>query len=447
MSTATRLLIAATIAAFVISGTFLAVKFSQGYKIDFIKKSLVPNGILVANSDPKGADVLIDGKLKTATNNSISLIPKQYDIEIKKDGYFPWKKEMVVEKELVTLADAFLFPQIPDLKPLTFDEVINPQISADHSRIAFATGITSNNPGLWIIDLNSSLLGITRPASQIASTQNTLIDFTKAAFFWSPDSRQIILQPFQSTKIYLLDPTRTNTITASSDVSKTFDTIKQTWQKEEEIKEKAKYKKVPLALIDILQTSASNIDFSPDGTKMLYVATASATIPDKLIPPLSASSTQKETRVLSPSKLYVYDIKEDRNFEIPFTVPIPTPILKVTKKIKIPTPTPINLQLDNSQLAILPQWFPTSRHLVWIESDKGSDKIVAIEYDGTNLTEVFTGSFIKPNAFTTPDSGKIVILSNLSLETTTPTPLPTTSKKITPTPAAPKPNLFSVSLR
>lgn len=443
MSTATRLLIAGLIAVFVIGGTFFAVKFSQGYKIDFTKQSLVSNGILVTNSDPKGADVLVDGKLKTATNNSLSLIPNNYSIEINKDGFVPWKKEMAVEKELVTLADAFLFPKVPDLKPLTFDEVINPQISKDHSRIVFATGSTPNNPGLWIIDLGNSLFGIERPIFQIASTKDTLIDFTKAVFFWSPDSRQVILQPFQSTKIYLLDPTRTNMITASSDVSKTFDIIKQTWQKEEDIKEKAKYKKVSLALIEILQTSASNIDFSPDGAKILYVATASAVIPDKLIPPLPAASTQKETRQISPNKLYIYDIKEDRNFEIPFNVPALTFTPKPSTRTKI-TPTPsksLNPYIPTS----LPQWFPTSHHLVWIESDNNGDKIMAVEYDGTNPTEVFTGSFIKPYAFTTPDSGKIVILSNLSFETATPTPL-LRAKKSTAIVES-KPNLFSVSLR
>lgn len=446
MSTGTRLLIAALIAAFVIGGTYMAVKFSEGYKLDFTKKFLVPNGILVANSDPKGADVLIDGKLKTATNNSLSLIPGKYSIEIKKDSFTPWKKEMVIEKELVTLADAFLFPQIPDLKPLTFDEVINPQISKDHSRIAFATGTTSDNPGLWVIDLNSSLFGIVRPTVQIVSTKDTLTDFSKATFFWSPDSRQVVLQPFQTTRIYLLDPTKTNTLNAASDVAKTFDTIKLTWQKEEDIKEKAKYKKVPLVLAEILKTSASNIDFSPDGTKILYVATASAVIPDTLIPPLSASSTQKETRTLSPNKLYVYDIKEDRNFEIPFNVPSPTPTAKSLRSKVTPTPSKsLNPYIPIS--LVTPQWFPTSKHLVWIESDKNNDKIVAIEYDGTNLTEVFTGSFIKPNVFTTPDSGKIVILSNLNFETTTPTPLPTTTKKPVATQSTPKPNLFSVSLR
>lgn len=444
MSTATRVVIAGLIAVFVISGTFLAVKFSQGYKIDFIKQSLVSNGILVTNSDPKGADVLVDRKLKTATNNSLSLIPNNYSIEINKDGFVPWKKEMAVEKELVTLADAFLFPKVPDLKPLTFDEVINPQISKDHSRIVFATGSTPNNPGLWIIDLGNSLFGIERPIFQIASTKDTLIDFTKAVFFWSPDSRQVILQPFQSTKIYLLDPTRTNMITASSDVSKTFDIIKQTWQKEEDIKEKAKYKKVSLALIEILQTSASNIDFSPDGAKILYVATASAVIPDKLIPPLPAASTQKEARQISPNKLYVYDIKEDRNFEIPFNVPSPTPTPKIIKSKSKITPTPFLIPITYP-LTPTVQWFPTSHHLVWIESDNNGDKIMAVEYDGTNPTEVFTGSFIKPYAFTTPDSGKIVILSNLSFETATPTPL-LRAKKSTAIVES-KPNLFSVSLR
>ena len=73
--------------AFVVIGTFIALKWARGYRAKFIggkAPSISGTGLLVANSDPKGAEVIVNGKLTTATDDTLNLTPGTYDIEIRK---------------------------------------------------------------------------------------------------------------------------------------------------------------------------------------------------------------------------------------------------------------------------------------------------------------------------------------------------------------------------
>lgn len=426
----------------VLGATFLAIQMAKGYKIDLVTKTFKPTGLLAVSSSPAGAKVFVNAKLTTATNNTISLEPGQYFIEVKKEGFSPWQKNLVIEKELVTLAEAFLFPKTPDLKPLTFTEVQNPKISPDRSEIIFTIPFSQpdkpqkqiaspsaslNQSGLWIIDLTDSPFGIEKPPRQIAKS-SAAKDFTKADYFWSPDSRQIIVEFANSEAKYLLDPAGLNTISYLSDVTNSLLKIASDWQKEDQLRESAKIKKLPLKMQEILNQKAGQIDFSPDGAKVAYIATASAEIDPNLIPPVLAASTQKETRQIVPNKLYVYDIKEDRNFLIPLDVPKPTPTPKPSKSKPKVTVSSSSLLTTGYSLLSTPQWLPTSRHLIWVDP-AGGDKVVVCEYDGTNITTTYSGPFIKPFVFAPLTANKLIILTEINFDKET------------------KPNLYSVSLR
>ena len=413
---------------FVLGTTFLAVQLAKGYKIDFTKKIIKPTGLLNISSSPLGAQVFVNGKLATATNNTLALEPGQYQIEIKKEGYWPWQKNLRIEKELVTQEDTFLFPKVPDLQPLTFTEVQNPKISPNRTEIAFVAPLASPSAslvGLWIIDLADSPLGIEKPPRLIAQSSLDK-DFAKADYFWSPDSRQIIVGFANSEAKYLLDPNKLNPISYLSDITNSLLKIISDWQKEEDLRQSAKLRKLPPELQKILTENTKEIDFSPDGTKVSYIATGSAEIPPNLIPPVLAASTQKESRKLEANKLYVYDVKEDRNFEIPFNVPLPTPTPRPKKTKATLSPSPLNTKY---LILNTPLWFPTSRHLIWVDPPIGGEKVVACEYDGTNLTTIYSGPFIKPFVFAPLTANKLIILTEISFGKET------------------KPNLYSVSLR
>jgi hypothetical protein len=413
------------VVAFVISGTFIAIKFTQGYRFDFSSKSVMPTGMLVVNSEPVGAQVFIDGKLKAATDSTVSLPPGEYSVEFKKPGFFPWQKKILIEKELVTQANAFLFPQVPDLKPLTFNGVEKPKISPDGSKIVYAIPLPGTEAGLWVMDLGSFIFNIGKEPRQIAKSKAAM-DFGKLNYYWTPDSRQILVE--NEKEKYLLDPSQLNSANVLIDISGSLNQMVATWEKEEKLTNEARFKKVPDELKEILDSHATNIEFSPDGTKILYEATSSAEIPEKLISPVPASSTQTESRKIEGNKIYVYDIKEDRNFLIPFDLPAPTPTPTKSKSAKLtPTPTPVKVEEEN--WLTRPKWFPSSNHLVWLISGETGDKVNVCEYDSTNQTVIYSGPMVKPFVFVSPGGERLVILTQINFDSES------------------KLNLYSVSLK
>lgn len=393
--------------------TFLVIKLAKGYKFDFSKKKFEPRGILVANSIPNGAQVFINGEFKTATDNALSLFPGDYKIEIKKDGYFPWSKELKIEKELVTKTEAYLFPSVPDLRPLTFTGCQNPLISPDGTKILYSSPATeSGKGGLWLIDLVELPFGIGRGSKQILKPMVKGKNFSKATVSWSFNSRQILIN--KDNQNFLIDPNQVTLEQDLIDISFNLKSILSGWEEEEKKIFDAKFKRLPKELREILQSSATNFELSQDQEKLLYEATASAKIPDKLIPPIPAASTQKEEREIKQGGIYVYDLKEDKNF-----------LITDWKSRRMEEWKSKNISTLSPSHSLTLSWFPTSRHLLWVEPEK----ISLIEYDGTNKTTIFTGPFENSYVFPAPGANKIIILTNFGQEANQP------------------PNLYSINLR
>lgn len=395
--------------------TILIIKLASGYSFDFSKKQFEPRGILVATSIPNGAQVFIDGELKTATDTTINVFPGSYLVEIKKDGYSSWTKELKIEKELVAKTDAFLFRTVPNLQPITFSGAQNPILSPDEDKIVFATNATdSAKSGLWLADLSEFPFGLARSPKQIVQNKLRGKDFSKAQITWSPDSRQILVN--LNNQNFLLDPGQLTLEENLVDISWNLKSTKASWAEDENKVFQAKIKNLPDELEKILANSASNVNFSLDGEKITYEATASAQIPVGLVPPLPASSTQKEEREIKPGRIYVYDLKEDKNFLI---AEAPQPEVPKAKNKN-------DLLKSNIKSPVSPiSWFPTSRHLLWVEQGK----ISLVEYDGTNKTTIFSGPFEDSSVFPAPGANRIIILTSFGQEENQP------------------PNLYSISLR
>ena len=150
------------------------------------------------------------------------------------------------------------------------------------------------------------------------------------------------------------------------------------WELEKDEKEASELKYLPQELNDIFKRKVTKFSFSPDSNMILYTASSEAKIKEGLASPLPGSSTQAEERNIKVGKTYVYDIKEDRNFAVGD---------------------------ENSNL----YWLPTSRHLI----EAGENKIVIMDYDGTNRQTVFSGNYIAPHAYPFVNASKLLILTNL----------------------------------
>ena len=144
-------------------------------------------------------------------------------------------------------------------------------------------------------------------------------------------------------------------------------------------------------------SSAKIISFSPDESKILYEATASATIPKVIVPPLIGTNSTTEDRNIKPGKLYVYDSREDKNYFL----------------------------LDKKELPGAIHWFPTSKHLLLTLKSK----IDILEYDRTNWVTIYSGPFTDNFVAPWSNGSRIIILTNLNGD------------------ALSLPNLYTVNLR
>ncbi len=355
-----------------IVGYFVAL-VARGYQFDAVNFKFLENGILVAKSDPDGATILIDGNLKGATNTNLKLAPNTYHVEIKKNGYISWSKELTIKKEEVTQITAHLFKVAPSFSSVTFDGAESPVVSSDFSKITY-----TNNEGLWIMSVSSLPIGFPNEPKKI--TDNITKD---DKYSFSPNGREIMLTNKNGT--YLIN---TNEFIAKNklvDITLQKDLILNNWSLENKKKIDSELKLLPIEIAKVIEKNTSTFTFSPDETMVMYTASSEAKIKEGLVEKLAGSSTQKEERDIKVGKTYIYDIKEDKNFMVN----------------------------DNGRS---PYWLPTSRHLLL--PDEG--KIIVMDYDGTNRQPVFSGDYIAPHAYPYVNASKILILTTLGSDSKLP---------------------------
>jgi hypothetical protein len=438
------MLITLLIAFFLVAGTVLAIYFARGYRPQLGGVATFEGtGLLAASSYPEQSAVYIDGKLVTTTNDTVNLLPGNYLVRITREGFIPWEKQLAVERELVTLTNARLFPSVPSLTALTTSGSQIPTPSPDSNKIAYLVTDSSvaENNGLYVLPTSANPLGLERKASQIARSESG-IDLASAVISWSPDSRQILVVFPSDNGInirasYLLDSTRLNQISSMPDVTVRLPFIFSEWEQDLIKRDQDLIAKLPQFMINVATESATNIYFSPDGEKMLYTATKQLDIPEALLPPLASVNSTPQNRSLQPNNVYVYDLKEDTNYLLASvaTASAERPLVKqlLIPEVVDPASTVTGaprqslstlLQQDLTPLETIeafkayyhglytnnPQWYPTSRHLI---STVGG-RITIFEYDNTNHASVYSGPFASDFVFPSPDGHRLYFLTNLN---------------------------------
>jgi PEGA domain-containing protein len=395
----------------------LAIKLAKGYRPSLKAKNLQGTGLLSANSIPKGATVFINDKLTTATDDTQNLPPGEYQIRIAKDGYISWEKTLILVAELVTQTNARLFPSVPNLAPLTFSGATNLLPSPDGQKIAFivsdSTSDTKN--GLYLIDLLDRPLSLKSDPRQITRNSQKY-NYAQAQLTWSPDSNQLIasfnLAETNEANL-LLNTSNFNDLTDIKDITARLPVIIEEWNLELDKKQNERLHELPSFMQQIATASADLAFFSPNEDKLMYTATASAIIPENLIPSLPASSTQAETRNLEPNNIYVYDLEEDKNFLVASDLEgFGTPFASSEPSVTNSEPSALQL-LTRRYSAVHSQsiqWFPDSKHLIKVLENK----IDIIEYDNTNHQTVYAGPFENSFAYPWPNGNRLVILASLN---------------------------------
>lgn len=389
-----QLLLSLGILVFLTLTTIIVILYGKGYRFGFGNghPEVVGTGLLVATSVPDGAQVFVNDHLTTATNNTINLFPGTYDVKIQKDGYFVWEKKIIVQKEVVAKAEATLFPTAPQLQSLTQTGVTNPVIDPTMSKVAYTVASQSaKKNGIYVFDLgNRSLISLGGGITQLAD-ETTNIPFSQAKLSWSPDGKQLLATIAATINhpaaTYLLDTTGINN--NPQDVSETLPTVATNWDKISQDQQKAQLATLKKPLAQFMQSNWKILAWSPDETKIMYEATASATLPQIIKPALVGTNSTPQVRNLQTGTIYIYDTKEDKNFKI--------------------------TEANDDQMPEL-SWYADSKHIIFVH-DK---RIHVLEYDGQNDTVVYAGPFTNPYVFPGPDGNSVVILTNLDNSSITP---------------------------
>lgn len=409
-----------TILAFLLlaGGTLLTIKIAKGYRPNIRQMTLKGTGLLSVTSYPKNAQVFINDRLTTVTDDTLYLSPTEYAIKIIKTGFYPWTKTFPIESELVSSTDARLFPAIASSTPLTFYQVSKPLVSPDGNRLVY---VLTNSPfsqdnGIYVLSLgNNTLLG--NQIVQIADM--SVYDYTLAELVWSPDGTQILAIFHDGKKIissHLLSSRNMNQAKTLVDATIRLTMLLAQWQEQLASINKNNLTRLPELMEKIATASAINVYFSPDREKLLYTAKEDRILPDNLIGKvIQGVNPTTQIRKLAAGKTYVYDLKEDRNYLIkeanfdPRTAqPLVTnenlPQTSILEQISL-----LRGQTDPHATGNL-SWYSTSRHLVVSNSDGAS----IVEYDDNNLTPIISAKINGNFAASSADGSRLLILSNLN---------------------------------
>ncbi len=391
-----QLLSSLLIFLFLVVATTLVILYGKGYRIgnwQTGKPTISKTGLLVAKSIPDGAQVFINGNLTSATDDTIDLLPGEYTVKITKEGYFPWEKKVRIQKEVVTKADALLFPTAPRLENITSSGVRNPVLDPSGKKIAFTVASQSaKKNGIYVLDMNTTpILTLRSSARQITNDVNDV--FSQATFAWSPDGEELLATIINSETAlptyYLLRTSGFND--DPQNVTAILQTVLDDWESDKIEKAAARINALPKKQKALIQENFDIIGWSIDDSKILYTASSSAELPLIITPRHIGLDAMREERKLSENSVYVYDLKDDFN----------TKVLDANdtgcKEAPQPCVPPI-------------QWFPDSEHLILVNDNK----IRILEEDGSNSTTIYAGPFVNGYVFPWPNSSKLVILTNFN---------------------------------
>jgi hypothetical protein len=369
----------------------LTIAYARGYRLDVQKGTMTSTGIIAVSSSPQTAQVYVNGLLKGVTDLHLTLPHGKYVIEVKKEGYSSWKREVALKGELVVTADATLFPLNASLTPLTtigISKVVS--IDKTDKALLFVENGDLDKDGIYVFDQTKRTFSLFPPLKLLISKSLfpediSLID---AGILFSPDYKQgiVILKRGEDEVSYLISLEEENTQLVEMTSSRL--SLEKKWNEERNLETARLLEIFPSPLAKIASDSFHILSLAPDKTKILYEARQDITLPYVITPRLVAANQTPEERSIKLDEIYVYDRKEDRNYHIL----LPEASLKMRQ------------EGDTTLI-----WFPDSRHLV----ENEGDKISVIEFDNTSRQIVYSGPH-EGSFFDITSDGKLLVLANLN---------------------------------
>jgi hypothetical protein len=257
------------------------------------------------------------------------------------------------------------------------------------------TGNTEKD-GIYVFDQSKRPFSLFPPLKLLILKKNLPadIDLLDSNVVFSPDYKEGIFEFRKGGVVQVAyDMSFDSEVTNPFDVTTSTSSLIAAWEDERNQEAIKILEALPKDMRPVASDSFHIISFSPDKTKFLYNVTVPVKLPTILKPPLISADQETETRDLAVGDLYIYDIKEDKNFQLNVN----------------PADFAVKDEdwLPNIENYII--WYPDSTHLVLNELKQ----ISTVEYDNTNRQVVYSGPheerFLNVNV-----DGQLLVLANLN---------------------------------
>ncbi len=201
----------------------LTVFYSLGWRFDWINKRVTQPGIFYFKIWPKSSQIYINGSQEKKTDFFFgsalidNLTPKKYVIEIKKDGFFSWKKTLEITKGEATEAKNILLFPVENKFNIISNQTNNFFVSQDEKKAIIQEFVeTSTNKSSWFLnnfDIARNLKVPVLSADDLAkiNPQKTAAPLKLINVKFSFDSNKILLETSlaKNVSFYLLELDKT----------------------------------------------------------------------------------------------------------------------------------------------------------------------------------------------------------------------------------------------
>ena len=342
------------------------VLYAQGWRLDFLKRTVEKTGMVLAKSIPEGAKVYLDGKLLTATNSPISnLKPGTYRLKIEKEGYALWEKDVPVEEGFVTDITALLPPLSPSLTAVTQNGAKLITSAPSGNKALFVS-----KKELYLLNLTNPPLGFLRTSPQKITEETETFLLSKATkLAWSPNEDQVLITLSTDSgqaQAYLVPVTGRN---GRPTLVQNAPKLLESWRGAIKEQKTALIRGLELSKELALEAVKSTTTWSPDERKFLY---------------------EKSTN--GKRQFWVANLSD------------PLPVGDKEHRMVWET--------ESKTLELF--WLADSHHFVMIEGGTVS----LLDLDGSNKRDLFSGELAEPTALSTADRSKIIILTSFTPKAT-----------------------------
>lgn len=404
----------------------LIIGYARGYRLDINNTQLSSNGLVAVTSSPRSAKIYVNNVFKGVTDTSLYLEPGTYDVDIVKDGYFPWSKTIKIQGEVVQSVDATLYPINASLNPLTNIGVLraipfgidgkkvlifSSILPRETTEIVVDTPPATDQPsepktGIFVYDPRSQAVSIFPALMHIVDYKALGTDINPEQYevLFAPNFDQAILfynsaRASESTKLssefesnyivpadfeiaYLISLNELNN--TPLDITNSALSLVEAWSMQKSSNLSALLSGYHRKIQTFIQSNTKIIDVSPDKTRILYEATAGAKLDQVLKQPLIGVNQTEDVRTILPDSIYVYDVREDRNYLV-----IPATEL--------------------SRQHAYPLFHPNSKNIVLNEENS----INIMDYDGKNKQKLYSGPY-DSNFFAVTSDGRVLVLTKFN---------------------------------